>query len=421
MSPFRVLPAVGVLACLFLPPPPVRADNPIVALARKLEGKVDFPGFDNPKMTVQEAMDFLNERYKVPFDVNEAAFKADGVDDVMGSTLDRPIPRMKDVSLATVIRRVLARIPSQSHAAYVVRKHGIEITTERFLAAEFYALRSTADSDSGEEQPDLARVHSAPLVQAEFKNVPLEKALEQLSEQTGRNIVLDPRADDQAKENGKRTITATLINVPLDTAVRILADMNDLKPFRMDHVYYVTSKENADSLQAEDTAKNSPPGMGQPGGGIPGGLGALGAGGGIPGGLGALGTGGGLQGALGALGAPGGQGALGAIGLGGMYGFNGAGGALGAQGGLGGVPPLPAPPPAPGTGRTTKPMPPLGQASAPGKQPPAAKPPAESPKPPQPNEPKKPEPGKPSAMLPAPTDEPRYAIRSRNAGLLRRQ
>ena len=45
--------------------------------------------------------------------------------------------------------------------------------------------------------------------------------------------------------------TATLTNVPIDTAVRLLADMAGLQVIQVDNVLYVTTPENATRFAAE--------------------------------------------------------------------------------------------------------------------------------------------------------------------------
>ena len=46
-------------------------------------------------------------------------------------------------------------------------------------------------------------------------------------------------------------VTARLANVPVDTALRVLADMAGLKVVRMENVFYITSAENAEKLEKE--------------------------------------------------------------------------------------------------------------------------------------------------------------------------
>ena len=86
-----------------------------------------------------------------------------------------------------------------------------------------------------------------PLVCAKFDKRPLGEALKKLADDTPWSLVLDARVGDKAKLE----ITTTLKSVPLDTAVRILADMADLQPVIMDNVIYVTTRENAARLEAD--------------------------------------------------------------------------------------------------------------------------------------------------------------------------
>jgi hypothetical protein len=80
--------------------------------------------------------------------------------------------------------------------------------------------------------------------------------------------------DARAREKATTRVTATLNNVPVDTAVLILADMADLRMIVLDNVLYVTTKENAEQLtlwhnkqskQLQAPEKLSPPAECKPG------------------------------------------------------------------------------------------------------------------------------------------------------------
>jgi hypothetical protein len=77
--------------------------------------------------------------------------------------------------------------------------------------------------------------------------VPLEDALKELARQSERSIVLDIRA----AKAGKTPVTAKMLNAPLDTSIRLLADMAGLKLIQIDNVYYVTAGKNAADLRKE--------------------------------------------------------------------------------------------------------------------------------------------------------------------------
>jgi hypothetical protein len=184
---------------------------------------------------------------------------------------------MTGVRLESVLKKILARVPSQSGATYVLRRDGIEITTVDAKHAEFRVPSDHAPPlppglmDLG--PPGVAQVDIA-LVQAEFDKRPLDQALREIADATDSNVILDGRAADKAK-----TVTATLINVPLDTAVEILANMSGLQVVSRDRVLYVTTKDNADAMQKQVRERVGAGQFGMPGvGPLPGGPGLFGPG-----------------------------------------------------------------------------------------------------------------------------------------------
>ena len=205
-------------------------------LASRLTSRVEFPGFEaDPKFTLAEALLNLEKHYDLTFEVNEAAFKAEGVDDVKAVPVaERGIPKMTDVRLDTVLRKVLARVPAQSGATYLVRADGIEITTGARLAQEVWGNNYTG--------PFL------PLANATFDKRPLEDALRELADAADFTILVDAKVAEKART----PVTARLTNVPLDMAVRLLADMADLKSFLVANVLYVTSEKNAAALEKQE-------------------------------------------------------------------------------------------------------------------------------------------------------------------------
>jgi hypothetical protein len=88
----------------------------------------------------------------------------------------------------------------------------------------------------------------APLVNVALDRQPLERALADIAEQSGRNVVLDSRVTDR----DKLVVSAKLLNTPADTAVRILAELCSLKSVPLDNVFVVTTREHAAELQAEE-------------------------------------------------------------------------------------------------------------------------------------------------------------------------
>jgi hypothetical protein len=205
------------------PPPPQ-------TLPSKLFKRVKFDGFTDGRGTLGDALNQLARQYDLAFDVNEKAFKFENVADVLKTEIT-PVPPMKSIRLDTVLRKLLAQVPVGSGATYLLREDGVEVTTNTFLTAEVWG---------NYKGPQL------PLVWATLDRTPLEDALKDLAEQADFNVMLDNRAG----EKGKTPVTARLRNAPLDTAVRLLADMADLRPVHQDNVLYVTTKENAAAVEA---------------------------------------------------------------------------------------------------------------------------------------------------------------------------
>jgi hypothetical protein len=212
-----------------------------LSVPQKLAQSIKFSGIDDPKITLSEALEKLSKLCDVDFDINERAFKFENIQEPGKTEIASPdpIPAMRNARLSTILRKVLSRVPVPSGATYLVRSDHIEITTTTFQSAEIWGKYTG---------PHL------PLVNATLEKCPLSDAVRELAEQSEFNIVLDNRAAEQAKT----TINARLLNTPLDTALRLLADTADLRAVHLDNVLYVTTKENAVALEARLEKEKTP-------------------------------------------------------------------------------------------------------------------------------------------------------------------
>lgn len=203
------------------------------ALRKRLSETVNYAGLEDPRATLNDALEQCSKLYGLAFALNDEAFKEAGLKELVGRieiVKDHPVPPMH-TTIETVLRRLLKRVPHS--ATYLIRGNAIEITTTEAIRKEFFAERPTMPGPL------------PPLVSGDFDKVPLEEALKKLNHYG--NIVLDARA---AKE-GQVQVSADLSNVPLDTAVRMFADMAGLSVVPLDNALYVTSKENARGLLKE--------------------------------------------------------------------------------------------------------------------------------------------------------------------------
>jgi hypothetical protein len=167
---------------------------------------------------------FISDRHDVTILVATQAFKAEGVDAVE----DQPVklPKMIGVKLGTVLRL----LAEQVNGAYLIHPDFIEVVPV----------------DCARPESWRGNRHLAPTITAEFSQSPLADALQQLADSSGISIIVDGRAAEKTKTR----VTATLSNVPIDTAVLILADMAELRPVALNNLLYVTTKENAEDLKA---------------------------------------------------------------------------------------------------------------------------------------------------------------------------
>ncbi len=199
---------------------------------------IRFEGIDDRESKLIEVLDLLSKRYRVSFLINELAFSEAGLREIdQFRAASRPIPAMT-TSLRTLLQFILRRIAEEQgvEAVFLVRTDHIEITTAEFCRLEL-GLRS--------KEPLYASM--LPLVWDAYEEMPLAQILARLAETSGYNVVGDPKA----KERLQTKITAQLNNVPIGTAVRLVANMAGLTMVRLDNVFYVTTTENAKNLRKE--------------------------------------------------------------------------------------------------------------------------------------------------------------------------
>jgi hypothetical protein len=217
---------LAAVAFAGLVPATARGDDQTKALIDKLNSAITLENGFDPNTPLKDALDFLSDRYDMTFVLDVKAFKEEGMEDVEGFKVR--LPKMKGVRMGTVLRLTL----DQLDASYLVRKDHIEITPAATMERDFW---------TDHRGPKVRLVHAI------FDRRPLDDALKELSAATGITVIIDERPEGKSKN----PVTANLVNVTLDDAVRVLADMADLKALRLGSLFYVTSKENAKALQGE--------------------------------------------------------------------------------------------------------------------------------------------------------------------------
>ena len=178
-----------------------------------------------PNTPLREALSHIAERNSMTILIDDEAFKADsGQPDIEAQPIR--LPRLTNVRLRTVLRAILEQV----NGDYYV-KDDVLMVVPRQRIQSGAVLRQSID------------LH--------LEKRPLAAALKELSDMTGVSVVLDA----QKLKDSKSEVTADFRNVPLDCAVRVLADMADMKSVVLDNLLYVTSIENADKLEEEKAQK----------------------------------------------------------------------------------------------------------------------------------------------------------------------
>jgi hypothetical protein len=172
---------------------------------------------------LDEALAFISQRYSIAIVIDEDAFLNDRDaprNEVPAQKIK--LARLTGIKLRTVLRKVLAQVDAD-----FIQQDGVVVVVPRSQMAPEAQLERRVD--------------------AVFNREPLSMALQKLADRSGVSVVLDGRAG----EDTNTPVTATFMSVPVETAVRVLANMAGMKSVAIENVLYVTSRENASNLQEE--------------------------------------------------------------------------------------------------------------------------------------------------------------------------
>ncbi|MCI0684854.1 MAG: hypothetical protein L0Y71_22380 [Gemmataceae bacterium] len=169
------------------------------------------------QISLKEAIQVMQDHGFPPIVLHIQAFKDENPE--IGDLYEMPIiwPKVKSLPRGKVLQLILGQIQSGS-ANFLIKPGYVLVTTNDAMHANGQFVRGAA-----------------------FVRLPLDEALQELSELSGISMVLDPRVGDKAK-------TVVTARFPAETNVaqiaRVLADMADLKAVRVDAIMYVTTRAN---------------------------------------------------------------------------------------------------------------------------------------------------------------------------------
>ena len=230
-----VLAATPALATAAAPAPaaPAKAENSLAAVRKALDEVGDM---NYQARSLNDVITDLKEKSKIPVIIDNAIYQ-------FGLDPSQPIVNvnLKQVKLKDGLKKALEPF----NLEFGLTAEGLFISTEEAVITRQLRQRVSVDCDGTE----------------------FAAAIKQLAADTGANVTIDPRLKDKAKT----PVTLKLDDVPLETAVRLLAEVSDLRAVRMSNVLFVTSADKVKEKGLTDDGPTLPAPANPffPGGGFP--------------------------------------------------------------------------------------------------------------------------------------------------------
>jgi hypothetical protein len=185
--------------------------------AEKIRQALDQPiSLDIAEQPLTQALNKIREQTKINFVVDRMFIQQMGYDPEQ-----MPVSaKLKDAKARTCLRTVL----SPYNLGYAIIGDTVLISTDDMVMQRQMKQRVSIDLDK----------------------VDLAAALKQLSRETATNLLLDTRVP--AKET-KSTVTLQLEDVPLETAIKLVAEAGGLKQVQVGNVMLVTTKALANEMR----------------------------------------------------------------------------------------------------------------------------------------------------------------------------
>lgn len=203
-----------------VPGNPAKGENPMTNARKALDEVGDM---NYQARTLNDVINDVKEKTKVAVVLDSSVYN-------FGLDPNQPTVtvNLKQVKLKDGLKSVLAPY----NLKFGLTADGIYISTEEGLITRQLRQRVSVDCDGTE----------------------FATAAKQLANDTGANVVVDPRLGDKAK----KAVTLKLDDVPLETAVRLLAEVADLRAVRMSNVLFVTTPDKAKVLREDSDGPTTP-------------------------------------------------------------------------------------------------------------------------------------------------------------------
>ena len=194
-------------------PDPKKAESPAEKINKALDQVGDF-SLENT--TLEQAINRIAEHGKFNVVIDRFTITNQYGIDPNGAQVNL---KLAGVKTRTALRSVL----SQYNLGYAILGDTLLITNEDIAVQRQLKQRVSVDLDK----------------------TPAAQALKQLSKETGTNLLVDSRVGKESQTG----VTLQIDDVPLDTAVRLIAEMSGLKAVRVGNVMFITTKATAQELR----------------------------------------------------------------------------------------------------------------------------------------------------------------------------
>ncbi len=206
------------------PPPdagkPTPPTSPISQWRKALDQKGDFV---LQNVSLKEAIENIGRQAKIPveIDLSVANFGLDVISPIINL-------EMRDVTVKKALDKLLT--PFNLH--YALLPQGLIVSSEEGVTARQLRQR----------------------VQVSFEQLVLSEIVDHLVQSTGANLVLDPRLPTPSRRISLRLPQ----EMPLEQAVRLVAELSDLRVVRLGNTLIITTPERAERLRTDADGPTTP-------------------------------------------------------------------------------------------------------------------------------------------------------------------
>jgi hypothetical protein len=196
---------------------PARA-APADKIRRSLDQVVSF---DYQGNSFGDAIAHLKERTQLPIVIDQVALRQRGIGEGTSQTVELRNVRGK-------VKQALQQLLNGFNLTYVILEDSLLITSEETAVTRQMRQR----------------------VPIELTNVSADKALRDIAHKAGISLVFDPRVGKAVHQ----TISLQVEEATVETGLRLIAELVDLKAVRMGNIMFVTDPTRADRIRREEAA-----------------------------------------------------------------------------------------------------------------------------------------------------------------------